>query len=64
MHWEGDTHWYIRNTVSGQIVDATAAQFEKPPDYSKGRATGFLTRCPSTRAVSIMNRMVWQFEST
>lgn len=64
MRWEGDTHWYIRSTVTGQIIDATAKQFKKTPDYSKGIATGFLTRQPSKRAVSMMNRMLWSFEST
>ena len=60
MRWEGDTHWFIRNTISGQIVDATSQQFEHQPDYSKAVATGFLTREPSARAQSMMERMVWQ----
>lgn len=65
MRWMGDTHWFIRNKDTGQIVDATKAQFGiHMPDYRLARATGFLTRRPSKRALSLMKRMVWQFEST
>lgn len=63
MRWEGNTHWFIRNTRTGQIVDATKAQFTNQPDYSKAVATGFLTRFPSKRAYSMMKRMVWQFQT-
>lgn len=64
MRHEGDIHWFIRNKNTGQIVDATAVQFVHPPDYTKARATGFLTPYASKRARSLMKRLVWQFEST
>jgi len=62
MQWEGDTHWFIRNIRSGQIVDATATQFDKAPDYTLAVGTGFLTKRPSARARSMMKKMVWQSE--
>ena len=64
LRWEGDTHWFLRNVRTNQIVDATARQFDRVPDYSRAVATGFLTHRPSKRAVSLMKRMLWQFEST
>ena len=60
MRWEGDTHWFIRNVRTGQIVDATAMQFITPPDYSKAVATGFLTKQPSKRASNLMQVLIWQ----
>src|SRR6185312_14316546 len=42
------------------IIDPTASQFKTPPDYSKGRARGFLTKQPSKRARALMERLVWQ----
>ena len=59
MKWEGDTHWFIMNVNTGHILDATAAQFKRRPDYSKATGTGFLTKKPSKRAVSMMNHMLW-----
>ena len=55
----GDTHWFLRHK-SGIILDATASQFRKRPNYEKARGSGFLTKKPSKRAVELMRRMVWQ----
>lgn len=52
---EGVTHWYLKHK-SGRIIDITADQFKVPPDYSKGRGRGFLTKNPSKRAQIIMKR--------
>lgn len=46
--------------VVGVVIDPTARQFKTPPDYSKGRGAGFMTRGPSRRAREMMKRMVWQ----
>lgn len=48
--------------VPQQIVrlDPTVSQFRKAPDYSKGRARGFLTKLPSKRARALMETLVWQ----
>lgn len=59
MSVDGDTHWWLRHT-SGLVLDATANQFARRPDYSNGRGTGFLTREPSKRAKKLMEEMVWQ----
>ncbi len=48
------THWFLRRGES--IVDPTEAQFRRTPDYSRGRGCGFLTKRPSKRARSLMQR--------
>lgn len=50
-----DTHWWLDK--GGKIYDYTVEQFSKAPDYSKGRACGFLTKQPSKRAKILMERM-------
>lgn len=65
---EGDTHWYLvrkycpcgMTYTHPVIIDPTASQFKKPPNYSKGRGTGFLTKKPSKRARALMKILVWQ----
>jgi hypothetical protein len=68
---EGDTHWYLEKWSSlwgtwteeshaVVRVDPTVSQFKVEPDYSQGRARGFLTKKPSRRAQKLMNIMVWQ----
>ena len=61
---EGDMHWFLRNVLTGQILDATAVQFKTKPPYDKAVGCGFLTKKPSKRAASMMKRMVWSFETT
>lgn len=61
LRHEGDTHWYLKHS-SGLILDPTVSQFRIPPDYSKGRGCGFLTREPSKRATSLMQVLVYQQE--
>lgn len=51
------THWYLRNTETGDIVDITAKQFSYNLDYSKGRNAIFLTKDPSKRAKRLMDRI-------
>ena len=60
--WESDgeklTHWYLKNSITGEIIDPTVEQFiaknEKPP-YEKGKGCGFLTKLPSKRAQIILD---------
>lgn len=59
LRHEGDTHWFLRH-ASGLVLDATASQFKRPPDYSKARGRGFLTRKPSRRAQELMQNLTWQ----
>jgi phage gp45-like len=51
----GETHWFLRR--GRKILDPTAGQFETEIDYDKGRGTGFLTREPSNRAKTVMERV-------
>ena len=51
----GETHWYVKH-ASGRVVDPTAAQFPDKVPYEKGTPKGFLTREPSKRARTIMER--------
>lgn len=60
---EGDTHWYLVMHLGDggkRILDPTVWQFKKPPNYKKGKGSGFLTKYPSRRARQLMTRMVWQ----
>ena len=54
---EGGPHWYLKNKVTGEILDVTAGQFETPVPYEKGRGKGFLTKEPSKRAKELLRRL-------
>jgi hypothetical protein len=59
MTHQGGTHWFLKHE-DGMILDATARQFDAPPDYSKARGCGFLTVIPSKKARELIERLVWQ----
>lgn len=59
MRHEGDMHWFLKHET-GIVVDATAKQFKKRPDYAKAKRKGFLTKKPSKRARVLMRKLVWQ----
>lgn len=40
---DAQSHWFIRGP-HGEIIDLTAGQFERPPDYSGAIGTGFFPR--------------------
>lgn len=50
-------HWYLKNKESGEILDPTADQFNRPVPYQNGRAIGFLTNAPSKRAAVLIDRV-------
>lgn len=51
-------HWFLRGrTDQDRILDPTVKQFDEPPDYSRGRNRGFLTKDPSARAKLMMSRI-------
>ena len=50
-----ETHWWLVNE-DGTICDPTWDQFPGPFDYSIGKRTGFLTRYPSKRAQTVIQR--------
>ena len=58
----GITHWWIQGP-SGEIYDPTAEQYtsqgDEPP-YGKGKGGGFMTRNPSARATTILDRMGYE----
>lgn len=53
---EGGPHWWIR-TRDGDHVDLTAGQFTTPVPYAQGVGCGFLTRQPSKRAQTVLDRV-------
>jgi len=63
MKWEGDTHWFLWNVSTSQLLDPTASQFKERPgssDYYMAKGCGFLTKEPSKRAKALMKILVWQ----
>jgi hypothetical protein len=55
---KGDTHWFIQNNKTGEIIDPTSQQFGKTPiPYEKGTGAGFLTKEPSKPAKTILERL-------
>lgn len=59
MRWEGDTHWFLKRH-DGMILDLTTLQFKHKPNYALAVGCGFLTKKPSKRAQSLMDKMLWQ----
>lgn len=54
----GDTHWWLKNKLTNEIVDVTARQytdFDEQPPYHKGCGRGFQQQ--SHRCVEIMKRV-------
>lgn len=60
------THWWLKDS-QGNILDPTADQFyavnSKPP-YHLGKGAGFLTKHPSKRATTIIERIVNGYDAT
>ena len=55
---KGDTHWFIQNNKTGEVIDPTSQQFGKTPiPYEKGTGAGFLTKEPSKPAKKILERL-------
>jgi hypothetical protein len=60
MHLKGRGigHWYLQHK-SGMILDPSGRQFDKKPDYSKGKGCGFLTKRPSVRARMVIDTLTY-----
>lgn len=56
IHHEGAPHWFLRHE-DGAIIDATADQFRTPVPYEEATGKGFLTRQPSERAQTVLDRL-------
>ena len=54
---EGSPHWFLRGP-GGSVVDITASQFRTPVPYGKAKAKGFLTKQPSKRAQTVIDRVM------
>lgn len=55
--WEGQSHWALRRGCCNAVIDLTMEQFNEIPDYTLFRGRGFLTKKPSLKAQSIMDRV-------
>ena len=56
---KGETHWFLQNKETKEILDPTAEQFGSTPiPYEKGTGAGFLTKQPSkNKGGEILNRL-------
>ena len=54
---KGETHWFIKNRETGEILDPTSKQFKKDIPYHKAIGCGFLTKKASNRAQIIIDRV-------
>ena len=55
----GGTHWWLQSK-SGDVLDPTAEQYTsigQTPPYARSKAIGFLTKQPSRRARTIIERI-------
>lgn len=57
LQHEGSQHWWIED-ASGKVIDLTADQFSTPVPYAQGKGRGFLTRQPSARARTVIDRVL------
>lgn len=56
ISWEGSPHWYLKHLKTGTILDPTAEQFKQEVPYHEGTGKGFLTKDPSKRARTLIDR--------
>lgn len=54
---EGETHWFLEDKQTGEIVDPTVDQFNTDPDYAERTRTGFMTKEPSNRAEAVIKEV-------
>lgn len=52
-----DTHWFLENKVTGEIIDPTKNQFDFKLNYKNSTNKFFLTKTPSKRALTLINRI-------
>jgi hypothetical protein len=59
MVWEGFSHFFIKNVITGTIVDPTSTQYKKVPNYNLGRGC-WINRSgigPTRRATIVLNEL-------
>ena len=56
---KGETHWFLQNKETKEIIDPTAEQFGGIPiPYEKGTGAGFLTKEPAkNKGKEVLNRL-------
>lgn len=54
---EGEPHWYLRGP-DGTYLDPTEDQFATPVPHTDGTGCGFLTKAPSARARTLIDRVI------
>ena len=55
----GETHWFLKNSETGEILDVTAGQFDTPVPYETGVSNGMMChpKGGSRRARVILSRL-------
>ena len=57
LRCQDGSHWFLKHS-SGEIFDATVGQYQgQPIEYDRAKGKGFLTRQPSKRAQTLMQRL-------
>lgn len=59
---EGVSHWFLKNTENGEIIDITFDQFKTGVPYNQARGRGFLTKKPSKRCQKLIDRILLNWE--
>lgn len=54
---EGEPHWFLKDLLTGNVVDLTASQFKTAVPYEKAKRKGFLTKQPSRRAKIVLEQL-------
>ena len=62
MRFGAGTHWFLLHKETGVVLDPTWDQFGVLAPYAEAKGTGFLTREPSKRAQTLMDRAGWAAE--
>jgi hypothetical protein len=52
-----ETHWFLKNVITGEIIDPTKKQFNFDLKYDNSRYAAFLTKKPSKRSLILINRI-------
>lgn len=68
---DGEPHWFLQHKKTGVILDPTAEQYDKRPDYERARAKGFSVgpphydpSKPSKRAQIVVDRVKSELRKT
>jgi hypothetical protein len=51
------THWFLKNSETGEIIDVTKDQFDHKLSYENAKFCSFLTKTPSKRSLILINRI-------